>query len=443
MKATSFLCAACLFLVFTCPHVTVGCDPYRGPAGGSMCYQSDIYTRYQCGTCLTNAYIVQRSRGDLKCRNPQATYCVFQCMIEKHNVDSGSVYSDCQCNPNNPLPQPSVILPHACYSPDGTDCGWYRRCLARMYPCTGQAEYAIQYGQKYCDLYRNSQNFTLKTRQWIDAARRCLQVALVPLLHLCRDQPTCETIRTTALNSHSECYLNPYQGPSICELPTTDWYRIYWTIKSSYKASPFVELFKAALKDVATCTNDNIRIENAKNLYAAVVRHTASPVRKRATNSMSNDELAHSIFHHVSSSLKWDKQSTVNWYAFAADTNQARQSSTDRAEKELTIQLFVVDLVNIGLMNTNSARGRRRLSDSITQLSDVIKQGLTGTVHNFRFDVTSLRQCTSGTGINNGCINGTLLAKASASFNGKVETFEWIIIYWLFIAMPFILRQCL
>ena len=76
-----------------------------------------------------------------------------------------------------------------------------------------------------------------------------------------------------------------------------------------------------------------------------------------------------------------------------------------------SLQLFVVDLVDIGLLNLTEATGRRRLNQSISQLSDVIPQGLTGTVGNFRFGVTSLRQCVSGNGINNGCSNGTVVAK--------------------------------
>ena len=72
----------------------------------------------------------------------------------------------------------------------------------------------------------------------------------------------------------------------------------------------------------------------------------------------------------------------------------------------------MVDLVDIGLLNVTDATGRRRLSQIISQLSDVIPQGLTGTVDNFRFGVTSLHQCASGDGIkfNKGCSNGAVVA---------------------------------
>ena len=87
-----------------------------------------------------------------------------------------------------------------------------------------------------------------------------------------------------------------------------------------------------------------------------------------------------------------------------------------------------MDRVDIGLLNVTDATGRRRLNDTIAQFSDVIQRGLTGTVHNFRFGVTSLRQCASGEGINNGCSGGTIIAYgdpdvgSSAPYSGKMGT---------------------
>jgi len=89
-----------------------------------------------------------------------------------------------------------------------------------------------------------------------------------------------------------------------------------------------------------------------------------------------------------------------------------------------------VDLVDIGLLNITDATGRRRLNDTIAQFSDVIRQGLTGTVRNFRFGVTSLRQCASGEGINNGCSDGTVIAYGSpnitSSDTGSMGTYKRI-----------------
>jgi len=108
----------------------------------------------------------------------------------------------------------------------------------------------------------------------------------------------------------------------------------------------------------------------------------------------------------------------------------------------------VVDLVDIGLLNLTDATGRRRLNQIISQLSDVIPQGLTGTIDNFRFGVTSLHQCASGDGINNGCSNGTVVAKGpplslltsitdSPRSTGKVLVSEFIT-YWLLAFVAFL-----
>jgi len=91
------------------------------------------------------------------------------------------------------------------------------------------------------------------------------------------------------------------------------------------------------------------------------------------------------------------------------------------------LQLFVVDQVDIGLLNVVVATGRRRLNETITLLADVIEQGLTGTVDNFRYGVTSLRQCASGDRIDYGCGNGEVVAKwqpeltDTATFINKIE----------------------
>ena len=103
------------------------------------------------------------------------------------------------------------------------------------------------------------------------------------------------------------------------------------------------------------------------------------------------------------------------------------------------VQLFVVDRVDIGLLNVTDAEGRRRLNGTLSQLSEAIQQGLTGTVGDFHFGVTSLRQCDYGDGINNGCNYGTVLATSSspvnaASFNGDLGAINCTI-YWLLAAM--------
>ena len=77
----------------------------------------------------------------------------------------------------------------------------------------------------------------------------------------------------------------------------------------------------------------------------------------------------------------------------------------------------MVDLVDIGLMNDSQAAGRRRLNDTIRQLSDVIGAGLRvdvdATASGRRLGhvtVTSLRLCDSDVA---GCGNSSLVAVAA------------------------------
>lgn len=345
-----FLYAACLFFVFMTTSVTADCDPRTGPAGSTHCYlNADHYDRYQCGTCLSNTYIVQKTKGKSQCRGG-TFYCYYQCMVERYGAHEGRVHQDCLCDPNVQLPQHSVLLPSSCYSPDGTDCSWYSRCLARMFDCTGQAEYVIQFSEKTCNSFRESNlNFTAKGLRWIDAARKCLQVELVPLLHLCRERPTCHTIRKTAFDSHEPCYLSPYQGSSMCDMPPTDWYKFYshvkYDIQSSHVSPVFVAALETLIKVVSNCSTNNYRNEIVNNLYSSDVRLSLN-IGKHSTDDMSDDEhheLAHSIVLRISLSLHWNQLSTMDWYAFAVKfrtQEKSLTSSTNPTTRGLKIQVI-------------------------------------------------------------------------------------------------------
>jgi len=338
---SSFLNAAFFFLVTAISGI-LGCDPDTGPAGVTDCFlDTPYYSKHQCGTCVTNAYMRQVSKGKFQCPDTTATYCYYQCMLEKYSLDRGPVYDDCLCKANVSVPQRPAILPPECFSPDGTDCAWYRQCLNKMIPCTGQTEYAISYGEKFCNLYEQSRlKFSQKGLQWINAVRKCLQVALVPVLHFCQVQPTCEDIRTKAFHSHVPCYVQPYEGLSVCTLPVMDWFRIFWTIKSSFE-DEFVETFIASVKTAADCLGIYAE-EIGKKLYSIRVRLWENNTRKQTANKLPDDELAHAVVLRVSSSLGWDQHSTIDWYAFAANVTDGENSlttpSTVQSGRELIIQ---------------------------------------------------------------------------------------------------------
>jgi len=246
---------AWLFVVIVDISGTLGCDRSTGPAGLTQCFLGiPYYTKYQYGICLTDAYIIQRSKGQHRCRDRMAAFCFYPCMIEKYGIDRGPVYDECICDATRQLQQPSVILPADCYSPAGMDCDWYRQCLAKMFNCTGPTEYAINYGEKFCNLYEQSKwQLSQKAMQWLDSARKCLQIALVPVLHLCQLQPTCEDIKTKAFDSHVPCYIEPDEGFSVCSLSVSDWINIFLTIKGSFVSSAWLETLKASVITASIC----------------------------------------------------------------------------------------------------------------------------------------------------------------------------------------------
>lgn len=344
-------------------------------------------------------------------------------MIETFNIAEGPVYEGCSCVEGEPLPQPASILPADCYSPDGTDCSWYGRCLAARYPCTGhQAEYAVSYGAKFCDLHvSTTDQFSPPTVTWINSVRKCLQVELVPLLRLCRRPPTCEEIRKTAFQSHQPCYFNPYGGFSVCKIPPDDWLRVFWTLKNAFLKT-FVESFKTFFIAARTCGPDyqhrlgqlvyvlELRPSNLA-AHSVKVRRAVDLVLERLVNDeggvrqgITDDELAHAVMLSISEQLHWETKTTVGWYAFALPQN-------DSDNELIAIQLLVVDLVDIGLMDVNESLGRTRLNDAMRQFSDVISAGIAvdiKTTSGSGLTVMSLRRCDSDV---TGCSNGSVVAR--------------------------------
>ncbi|XP_068746916.1 uncharacterized protein [Montipora capricornis] len=161
------------------------CNVNVGPPGITACVNIPGYIRKQWATCLTNTYIQQKSGHKHRCTLTYVKYCWYQCMVEVHSQNYGSVTRDCSCNEtSNQRPSPSLILPSFCYSPSGNSCAWYHDCLEKKYSCEDLTNaYAIRYAEKFCSLYNEtSPLLSQKGRQWMDSVRKCLLVSLVTLL---------------------------------------------------------------------------------------------------------------------------------------------------------------------------------------------------------------------------------------------------------------------
>ena len=82
--------------------------------------------------------------------------------------------------------------------------------------------------------------------------KKCLQVALVPLLRPW-EFPTYAEIKQKLSDSHSPCYLEPFPNePSICDLICHDWAQVFWTIKSGF-IQVFVKSLKGTVEGMLSC----------------------------------------------------------------------------------------------------------------------------------------------------------------------------------------------
>ena len=249
-------------------------------------------------------------------------------MLETHGQNRGIVYSDCQCDPNERKPVSTAApLPNWCFSPNGYDCSWYRQCLKQSYPCEEKdgEDYAIEYAHKFCELYAKSYNkFSSNGRQWIDAVRKCLQVALVPLL---RPWTTisCKTLKETAFESHTPCYLNPGDNAvSYCDLSWKDKWKVFWTIKSAF-SSAFLPSLKGAWDVLDGCSKANepshqeIKTTLIQIQLEIIMLNEMSIRKKRAVDG---DEeklgyFAGRVIDAIASQEEWRKKG-VAWFAFAS-----------------------------------------------------------------------------------------------------------------------------
>ena len=366
-----------LFLSLHLARATT-CDRDNGPAGVTECIQISRYNNeYQWATCLTNAYIQQKSSHQHQCTDRTRTYCWYQCMLEVYEKDSGPVSDDCSCQLSNTTAKPyagvpTTSLPQECESPKGDSCDWYRNCLEKRYPCEDTSNaYAIKYAEKFCRLYENrSSLFSPEGRKWVDAVRKCLQVSLVPIL-----RPwykfSCEDIRQWAFDSHTPCYLDPDEGaPSICDLDCQDFFKIFWTIKGSFiQLDTFWETLKGMWNIGARCgVASQIRkcFKPVKEAYLRVQKAVIKIIKivikklkklltwgKRSTSDPLPEADAQSRFaDRVGSAIA----TAMNWNADVMDWLAYPENTTAPADDPDIMNIIIVlaDIKALGIVNTSA-----------------------------------------------------------------------------------------
>ena len=336
---------------------------------------STYYNDYQWATCLTEQYIMRSSDQRHECRDSSATQCWYQCMLEIYDRDRGTVNEGCRCSPGTAM---TLNLPPRCYSPSGVDCMWYRDCLEVRYPCEGNnGAYAIEYGEKFCKLYSDNYNdFSSESQAWIDAVRKCLQVALVPTLRPWMNK-TCTDIRNDAFDSHPNCYINPdpaSRAPGICDLSCADATRVFWLVSfegGSLLHAP-IETAQQMLSVMTGCFGTGLLSRCVEQAVLFITTEVPIQIKRFAVS------ISLQLVRSISEKLNWESNG-FRWLPLpdnSFSTNRKkRQTST--TQNNLEIKVLLVDAKALNITNGTMLAPTRapNLKQALDTFATAVKNG--------------------------------------------------------------------
>ena len=369
---------------------------------------SPYYHRYQWATCLTEDYVMRASNQRHYCRG-RATVCWYQCMLELHELDQGPVYNDCRCSPSETTTEaPTDNLHPHCYSPRGEDCSWYRECLERRYQCQGTDDgYAIEYAEKFCNLFADSYNdFSNDGRAWIDGVRKCLQVALVPSLRPWV-RKTCGDIRSDAFNSHPECYVNPASGaPGICELWCIDVWKTFWLVfdGDALSDAPF-ETGKQMLSVMGRCSFDSGPLSGCIPTAQTSLLITVLP---GSIGTRLSVLAAAKLVNYIAIEQNW-VENGFRWFPFLDDDDNSEfMGNRKRRQSVITdvytnINVLLVDTKALNISNGTTStptQDQIDLDEAVENLANAVSNGLLSEIPlvvngtQMSLEVFSVGQCT-------------------------------------------------
>ncbi|XP_020614226.1 uncharacterized protein LOC110052434 [Orbicella faveolata] len=306
------------------------CDKDKGPTGIIKCSNFEGYQgEYQWATCLTSDHILEKDGRDHICADRTGRYCWHKCMSEVHRQSFGNVSDDCACDPFQLLHNTS--LPQQCYSPAGDSCYWYRNCLEKKHFCKPPSNaYVVRYAERFCRVFEEQKaKLSADAQKWMEAVRKCQQVAMVPLL---RDSEalTCNEIKEKALASYTQCYLNPGEGAkSICDVHCWQHFKIFWAIKGSFlKLDTAWESLKGLWNIGAQCSSPNSQMDcferNFKNVIKLLKLNVENLMRRkrRSPDSLSNVDIlsrfTNGVGEAIASKLKWNRD-VMDWVAYTSN----------------------------------------------------------------------------------------------------------------------------
>ena len=383
------------------------CNRNVGPSGTIECTRIKRYNNeYQWATCLTDTYIEAKSSGRHVCEDESATFCYYQCMLEIYDVNSGPVDKECcACQYGEKYTQSDLTLPSECYSPSGTNCGWYENCLERKYQCRGtEDDYAMEFATKFCNLYNeNFAKFSVEGQTWIDAVRKCLHVSLVPIIRPWCSK-SCKEVKQIAFASHVPCYVLPNkQDPSIsmCNLGFIDRLKVFWTIKSSLVMSvgSSLEAMNGIVMTMSECAarviksakekidNFVLKMEIKMKNILKKIKHILPFGRHRRSLSKSIDFLllSNRIADDIAAKLHWSEKGVL-WFS-TVDTNS---NETLTNERLIYIHLADRKTYDMNAQNLSSSD----MKSIIQEFQSKVHSGdLNADLKDFSFEIISAKGC--------------------------------------------------
>ena len=275
-------------------------------------------------------------------------------------IFQGVVNGKCRCSISHSIPKP-VVAPE-CYSPEGKDCTWYRNCLEKRHPCQGTKDgYAIEYAEKYCNLFSdNYNNFSPIGRCWIDAVRKCLQVALVSTL---RQHITCQKIREIAVQSHSRCYVSP---KPICDLPYSDLAMLFSLINGA-----LVDDFRGTTQQISSVIKECLTafVSRSLRIFIKAAKKVVDYINK-------GREAFKKVVDYIANKFNWVRD-RLDWILDDDDSDSANKRQL--IDEETGINLLLVDLVALNITNGTTPipypQGRNKLAEAIVRLADAVSNG--------------------------------------------------------------------
>ncbi|XP_078357848.1 uncharacterized protein LOC144642693 isoform X1 [Oculina patagonica] len=277
------------------------------------------------------------------------------------------------------------LLPEECDSPSGDSCDWYQNCLEKKYPCEASSyPYAITYAEKYCRLFLERRNkFSADAQKWMDGVRKCLQVALVPLLRT-DNKPTCKEIREIAFASHTPCYLRPGKDlPSICDLSNWQRWKIFWTIKRSFiQRGTKLESLKGLWNIGTTClrSKDEEKYKEVMKIFKLKIKKFTQR-KRRSTDSLPEADVqsrfADRVGSALASAMKWNTD-VMDWFAY---------------NDNLDIVIVLADIKALGVVNTSIPSVN--FNQTIQEFASAVEKGsLPVQVDGNKVWITSLALCS-------------------------------------------------